>query len=74
MRKLPESHSEAPKMVVHTFHIAEEEKKELFVIGGLFEDNVYHITVTGNSTDSKWFSIHNTKTHHTVEGRVNLQR
>ena len=57
------------KIMPHTFYIAKEEEKELLII----DDNRYFLKENTNSivkfksTPPKWCSIHNCKSHNTVE-------
>ena len=60
--------------MTHTFHITKGEDKEHPIIDDFSKDNVYLIREINNIAESKWCSIHNTKTHDTSECCIYLQR
>ena len=72
MKNSQESIRKHPRSVSHAFHISKEEERELQITDGLGSDNVYPITEMYSTP--KWYCIHNSKYHDTVECKVYLQR
>ena len=61
-----------PKSVVHAFHVAKGEEKELRILDGLSKDVVY--SVLEINTSSKWCSYHYSKSHNTVDCKAHINR